>query len=458
MEPIKSRDFLILYDDTNYISRVSHLITNSKLKIKFVSGAISSLFGILDEFCGKRDGTVIIGCLGGRMDSYFAFLAHRYVVKFFCARKSPPDTPLQDQPYVTIGASPASISSVITQLVEKSSTTHVILLGTLTQQRDILPLLLTQKQTRDVLCSALPGNSSLDLNALRHKKYPVLIMLLKRFVNFKERSLRDTLYILQPHVNTVVFGPGNDVYKNGLGGGNLFFVKMMMTLGTLIRNAIKFSNETKTDYSTKKCLNSTLDDSMRQVQFNRSTDTAQLLEDFNVKLSFDGQQDNTVYRVEKILSNNTKKMVGSISNGKLMGTIDIHSRRKCRNPRSLCVVAAEIDHFVGLREVTDPRQCSLSHICTRFVKEIGENKDNRTREVQHCYSGLMFDLLLSLERDLEINAEVYLVMDESFGIFDEKKGTWNGMVGDLVEGKAEMALTTLQVSPSMAISHRLCRR
>ncbi|EDO45521.1 predicted protein, partial [Nematostella vectensis] len=60
--------------------------------------------------------------------------------------------------------------------------------------------------------------------------------------------------------------------------------------------------------------------------------------------------------------------------------------------------------------------------------------------------GFAIDILMNLERDLEFEAEIYLVEDKKYGVYDKKLKRWNGMIGDLVDGRAELALTSFEMS------------
>ncbi|KAL3077934.1 hypothetical protein niasHS_013463 [Heterodera schachtii] len=58
--------------------------------------------------------------------------------------------------------------------------------------------------------------------------------------------------------------------------------------------------------------------------------------------------------------------------------------------------------------------------------------------------GYCIDLLTMLTESLNFTFELYLVEDGLFGSFDEN-GNWDGMIGDLVLGKAELALGPISV-------------
>ncbi|XP_077980001.1 glutamate receptor ionotropic, NMDA 2D-like isoform X2 [Glandiceps talaboti] len=61
--------------------------------------------------------------------------------------------------------------------------------------------------------------------------------------------------------------------------------------------------------------------------------------------------------------------------------------------------------------------------------------------VYYCCIGLCIDLLLKLSEDLGFNYDLYIVDDQKFGALEN--GTWNGIVGDILKGKADASIATL---------------
>lgn len=63
-----------------------------------------------------------------------------------------------------------------------------------------------------------------------------------------------------------------------------------------------------------------------------------------------------------------------------------------------------------------------------------------------CVSGLMIDLLGLIQNKLGFSYELYLVPDGKYGAIDDTTGRWNGMIGEVLYGKADMALGTITIN------------
>ncbi|XP_070579855.1 glutamate receptor ionotropic, NMDA 2A-like [Ptychodera flava] len=69
-------------------------------------------------------------------------------------------------------------------------------------------------------------------------------------------------------------------------------------------------------------------------------------------------------------------------------------------------------------------------------------KDNDTGVYYYqCCIGLTVDLLLQLSMDIGFKYDLYIVEDSKFGAYEN--GSWNGMVGDILRGKADGAIATM---------------
>ncbi|KAI8500959.1 Glutamate receptor ionotropic, NMDA 2B, partial [Branchiostoma belcheri] len=69
----------------------------------------------------------------------------------------------------------------------------------------------------------------------------------------------------------------------------------------------------------------------------------------------------------------------------------------------------------------------------------------RSGHIIKCCSGFCMELLLQLAKDLHFTYEVYLVNDGKFGKLS-LTGKWNGVVGDIVAEKADMAVAPLTIN------------
>ena len=115
------------------------------------------------------------------------------------------------------------------------------------------------------------------------------------------------------------------------------------------------------------------------------------------------------------------------------------------------VVLIEEEPLLSKEAVGKDQKCILTHSCTEFVN-FSKNKSNpySVKPVKFCCRGFLINVLHWLERDLNVRADVYLVKDGKFGAYDQQTGQWNGMVKDLIDGEADMALTSLTISESRA--------
>lgn len=68
-----------------------------------------------------------------------------------------------------------------------------------------------------------------------------------------------------------------------------------------------------------------------------------------------------------------------------------------------------------------------------------ENTTKRTKQLLCCF-GASIDFLKFLQRDLGFDTEIYLTPDGKYGTFDSVNGTWNGIMNELISGKADLAL------------------
>ena len=69
---------------------------------------------------------------------------------------------------------------------------------------------------------------------------------------------------------------------------------------------------------------------------------------------------------------------------------------------------------------------------------------NRSSLHPTCCSGFMVDLALHIEADLNTEIYIYEVEDGNFG--GRVNGTWNGLIGDVVQGKADVTFNPLVMS------------
>ena len=89
------------------------------------------------------------------------------------------------------------------------------------------------------------------------------------------------------------------------------------------------------------------------------------------------------------------------------------------------------------------------HAHSRITNDTKRNDTtrNNTEELYvFCVSGLMVDLLGLIQNKLGFNYELYLVPDGKYGAIDDATGHWNGMIGEVLYGHADMALGSITIN------------
>lgn len=85
------------------------------------------------------------------------------------------------------------------------------------------------------------------------------------------------------------------------------------------------------------------------------------------------------------------------------------------------------------------QSCEVGIPCTKYIS----SGNNAYRPERICVAGLMIELLNLLQNDLHFTFDIYIVRDSKYGGYNSTTGTWNGMIGDIILGNADMALATL---------------
>lgn len=88
-------------------------------------------------------------------------------------------------------------------------------------------------------------------------------------------------------------------------------------------------------------------------------------------------------------------------------------------------------------------KCELGRICWE-----SQYQNESRMLVPRCCIGLCIDLLDLMESELEISTHLYIVEDGAYGT--EVNGTYNGLVGDLITGKAELILAPITMYATRA--------
>ena len=99
------------------------------------------------------------------------------------------------------------------------------------------------------------------------------------------------------------------------------------------------------------------------------------------------------------------------------------------------------------RDALDASQlsCNIGLLC--WVHE-NENRTKSKNLRPSCCVGFLVDLLALLIDEYELTPHIYVTQDGSYGEF--QNGSWTGMIGDVANGKADMAMAMLTITKPRA--------
>ncbi|XP_069039266.1 glutamate receptor ionotropic, NMDA 1a isoform X2 [Lepisosteus oculatus] len=129
----------------------------------------------------------------------------------------------------------------------------------------------------------------------------------------------------------------------------------------------------------------------------------------------------------------------------------------------LKIVTIHQEPFVYVKPTMHDGTCKEEHtvngdlikkvICTGPNETIPGNKTGRPIVPQCCY-GFCIDLLIKLAKTMNFTYEVHLVADGKFGtqerVNNSNKKEWNGMMGELLSGLADMIVAPLTINNERA--------
>ncbi|XP_017333106.1 glutamate receptor ionotropic, NMDA 3B [Ictalurus punctatus] len=120
-------------------------------------------------------------------------------------------------------------------------------------------------------------------------------------------------------------------------------------------------------------------------------------------------------------------------------------------------VVTLVEHpFVFTREVDEDGNCPAGQYCLDagtnssdmldrfFATRAQGNKTFLPADYSKCCYGYCIDLLEKLAEDLNFEFDLYIVGDGKYGAW--KGGQWTGLVGDLLSGIADMAVTSFSIN------------
>ena len=84
-------------------------------------------------------------------------------------------------------------------------------------------------------------------------------------------------------------------------------------------------------------------------------------------------------------------------------------------------------------------KCKTGLLCKKPVE-----RNNITQYVGTCCNGLIIEFFQLIIADLNVKVDLYIVADGKYGAFTN--GRWNGLIGDVAYGKADMAVAGLTIT------------
>lgn len=90
------------------------------------------------------------------------------------------------------------------------------------------------------------------------------------------------------------------------------------------------------------------------------------------------------------------------------------------------------------------QSCKIGKLCWKYETVASNNKTTTRTRLPYCCIGFCMDLLTHIENELQFTSDIYIVEDSTYGA--TVNGTWVGMVGDLVQSKADMIVAALTIS------------
>lgn len=115
-----------------------------------------------------------------------------------------------------------------------------------------------------------------------------------------------------------------------------------------------------------------------------------------------------------------------------------------RSMRVVTIIDAPYTMIYTRDDAFDPtdKLCRIGKLCWKYVSVANGTKSR----LPHCCIGFCMDLLSQVEDDLQFTSDIYIVEDSAYGA--TVNGSWVGLVGDVVRGKADL------IAAAPAISER----
>uniref|UniRef100_A0A665UXS1 Glutamate receptor n=1 Tax=Echeneis naucrates TaxID=173247 RepID=A0A665UXS1_ECHNA len=134
--------------------------------------------------------------------------------------------------------------------------------------------------------------------------------------------------------------------------------------------------------------------------------------------------------------------------GGILGLVGGFGRHRLR-------VVTLVEHpFVFTREVDEDGLCPAGQLCldpktnrSDIIQSLYNqlHNPNTTADLRKCCYGYCIDLLEKLAEDMGFTFDLYIVGDGKYGALSGT-GRWTGLVGDLLSGTADMAVTSFSIN------------
>lgn len=102
-------------------------------------------------------------------------------------------------------------------------------------------------------------------------------------------------------------------------------------------------------------------------------------------------------------------------------------------------------HFTVSRWESPPECCSYCPSSSCCIKPIPFPFSDLPEDLRKCCYGYCIDLLEKLAEDMGFTFDLYIVGDGKYGALSGT-GRWTGLVGDLLSGTADMAVTSFSIN------------
>ncbi|XP_014790759.1 glutamate receptor ionotropic, NMDA 1 isoform X1 [Octopus bimaculoides] len=183
-----------------------------------------------------------------------------------------------------------------------------------------------------------------------------------------------------------------------------------------------------------------------------------------VSFNLDGDRKNPVYNIMNVQQTRTVAVgiYGSIKkpqpgenplamaeNINIVWPGNTHKQPEgLRKTTHLKVVTIQEEPFIKKRPIPKGEACDSEEV---FCPHTDKSTGNLT---EYCCKGYCIDLLKNLSTRVNFTFELHLSSENTYGSFERRNGSsdkkWNGMIGEMVSGEADMIMAPLTINPERA--------